>query len=48
VTPLRLPFVVRGAHGTRVTEALPLDAGRALKSEAGVRSAFPLLDDRIR
>ena len=48
VVPLRLPFVVRGAHGTRVTEPLPLDAGRALKAEAGVRSAFPLLDDRIR
>lgn len=48
VMPLRLPFVVRGAHGTRVTEPLPLDAGRTLKAEPGVRSAFPLLDDRVR
>jgi len=46
VAPLRLPFVVRGAAGTRVTEPLPLDAGRALKAEPGVRSAFPLLDDQ--
>jgi homoserine dehydrogenase len=43
---LRLPFVVRGVDGTRVTEPLPIDAGRALKAEPGVRSAFPLLDDR--
>lgn len=48
VVPLRLPFVVRGDHGTRVTEPLPLDAGRRLKSEPGVRSAFPLLDERLR
>jgi homoserine dehydrogenase len=48
VFPLRLPFVVRGANGTHVTEPLPLDAGRALKAEPGVRSAFPLLDDRRR
>jgi homoserine dehydrogenase len=48
VVALRLPFVVRGDHGTRVTEPLPLEAGRRLKSEPGVRSAFPLLDDRHR
>jgi len=44
VAPLRLPFVVRGADGTHVTEPLPLDAARALKTQPGVRSAFPLLN----
>jgi len=43
VSPLRLPVVVRDAEGTRVVEALDLDAISALAARDGIRSALPLL-----
>lgn len=46
VAPLRLPFVVRTAAGSRITGPLPLAARGELRAEPGVVSAMPLLGTR--
>jgi homoserine dehydrogenase len=43
VTPVRLPLVVRGAHGVEITAPHALDEVAAVAGRDGVRSVLPLL-----